>query len=256
MEFTNRVVLITGAAGVTGRMIAEKFWKENAFLALVDIDIEGLNDLAAELHLDDERALLIQADVRDEKQVEDYVRKTKEYFDKIDIFVNHAGIEGKVAKIPQLSVEDFDEVYRVNVRGVFLGLKYVIPIMQEQNYGVIINTSSIMGIHGAPCLTPYVMSKHAIIGMTKTAALECADYHIRVNSICPGPIESRMMQSIEAGIVPENPQIARDLFTQMIPFKHYGSAEDLAELVLFLASNRAKYITGSYFVLDGGLSIK
>ncbi|WP_168188753.1 SDR family NAD(P)-dependent oxidoreductase [Thermoflavimicrobium daqui] len=256
MEFRNRVVLITGAAGVTGRVITEKFLKEGALLALVDINREGLEELVNELNLDKTSSIWIHADVRNEKQVVKYVQETLDHFGKIDIFINHAGIEGKVAKISNLTVEDFDEVYRVNVRGAFLGLKYVIPVMQEQNYGVIINTSSIMGVQGAPCLTSYVMSKHAIIGMTRATSLECADYNIRVNSVCPGPIDSRMMQSIEEGIVPENPQVVRELFTQMIPFKHYGSTEDLAELMLFLSSNRAKYITGTYFLLDGGLSVR
>jgi NAD(P)-dependent dehydrogenase (short-subunit alcohol dehydrogenase family) len=255
MEFYSRVVLITGAAGVTGKVITEKFWNEGAYLVLVDIDKEGLEDLAVTLNLTKDRALLVKGDVRKEEQVADFVKRTVEKFGRIDIFINHAGIEGKVSKIQDMHTDDFDEVYKVNVRGVFLGLKYVMPIMQEQQYGVIVNTSSIAGITGAPFLSPYVMSKHAIIGLSRVAALEGADFNVRVNSICPGPIESRMMKSIEKGILPDQPQYARELFTQRIPLKRYGDADDLADMILFLCSDRAKYITGSSFTIDGGSSI-
>ncbi len=254
MEFKDKVVLITGAAGGIGKKTAQLFAREGAKLGLVDLSKEALESTISELGLEKGRALTLPADVSNEQQVMDYVKQTKQAFGRIDVFFNNAGIEGRFAMITDLKGEDVDKVYNVNVKGVFYGLKHVIPVMKEQKAGAIVNTSSVAGLMGSPGLGAYVMSKHAVLGWTKTAALESAEFSIRINAICPAPINTRMMRSIEAGASPQNAKAAQEAFAQTIPMKRYGEAEEVAQLVLFLASDRASYITGSYYTIDGGMS--
>lgn len=254
MEFRHKVVMITGAAGYIGKATAKKFKQEGALLSLIDIDGEGLEDMAAELNLDEDQAILLEADIGNEKQVIRAIQETLNAYQRIDVLFNNAGIEGAVKKIFELTAMDLDQVYHTNMKGSFLMMKHVLSIMEVQKEGVIINAASIVGLNGAPCLTPYVMSKHAIMGMTKSAAVELAETGIRINSICPGYINSRMMMNIESGIIPSAPQYAKQMFTERIPMKRYGNPDDVADLVLFLSSERAKFITGSHFSVDGGLN--
>lgn len=253
MEFRDQVVFITGAAGCMGKAAAEKFKKEGAFLSLIDIDGEGLEDVAAELNLDEDRALLLEADVRVEKHVIGAIRETLNSFQRIDVLFNNAGIEGNVKRISELSIEDLDQVYQTNVRGAFTVMKHTLSVMEGQQKGSIINTASAAGLSGMPGFSPYVMSKHAVMGMTKVAALEFADKNIRVNSLCPGFVQSQMMTKVERNIMPNAPHFAKQKFTEKIPMKRYGTPEEVAEMVLFLASERSKYITGAHFSVDGGL---
>ncbi len=174
-------------------------------------------------------------------------------FGRIDIFFNNAGIEGKFNFITEQAVEDFDQVMNVNVRGVFLGLKHVLPIMKNQESGSIINTSSVAGLMGFPGLTPYAASKHAVVGLTKTVALEVADKNVRVNSIHPAPVNTRMMRSVEAGANPEDAEAMKETYTQLIPLGRYGEPIDVANLVLFLASDESSFITGTQYRVDGGM---
>src|SRR5690606_22635202 len=145
-----------------------------------------------------------------------------------------------------------DKVMAVNVKGVFFGLKHVLPVMIEQKSGSIINTSSIAGLIGFPGITPYVASKHAVIGLTKNAALEAAGAGVRVNAICPAPIEARMMRSVEEGQAAGRAAEMKQTYEQVIPLKRYGLPEEVAQLVLFLASDRSSYITGNAYPVDGG----
>lgn len=197
MDLTGKVVLITGATGGIGKETARLFAKQGAKLALVDLDDQALESLAKELELED--YLLQTADVTSEDQVENFVQQTKKKYGKIDVFFNNAGIEGKVAPITETSSEDLDKVLNVNIKGVFFGLKHVMAIMMEQRSGSIINSASITGLRGSIGLAPYATSKHAVLGLTKTAALESAGMGIRVNAICPGYVDTRMMQAIEGG---------------------------------------------------------
>lgn len=253
MEFRDQVVFITGAAGYIGKAAAEKFKKEGAFLSLIDIDGERLEDVAAELNLDEDRALLLEADVRIEKHIIGAIRETLNSFQRIDVLFNNAGIEGNVKRISELSIEDLDQVYQTNIRGAFTVMKHILSVMEGQQKGSIINMGSAAGLAGMPGLSPFVMSKHAVMGMTKVAALEFADKNIRVNSLCPGFVQSRMMTSVERSIMPNAPQFAKQKFTEKIPMKRYGTSDEIADMVLFLASDRSKYITGAHFSVDGGL---
>ncbi|MFS8664982.1 MAG: SDR family oxidoreductase [Limnochordales bacterium] len=252
MELKDKVAIITGGAGGIGKATAKLFAQEGAKVVLVDLQMEALEAAAKELGLAPDQYLLVAADVTKEEDVAGYVRQAKEKFGRIDILFNNAGIEGRVAPIAEQPAENLDKVLAVNVKGVFYGMKHVLPVMVEQQSGSIINTSSIAGQIGFPGLSPYVASKHAVIGLTKNGAMEYADKGIRVNAICPAPIETRMMRSVEEGSAPGRAEEAKRAFSEAIPMKRYGLPEEVAQLVLFLASDRSSYVNGAAYLIDGG----
>ncbi|WP_298834279.1 glucose 1-dehydrogenase [uncultured Planococcus sp.] len=241
----DKVAVITGGAGGIGKVTAKRFLEEGASVVLVDLFEDALADAKKELG---DNVLTVQADVSKEEDVQKYVDKTVEQFGKIDIFFNNAGIEGKVAPITEQKVEDFDKVIAVNVRGVFLGLQKVLPVMIKQKSGSIINTSSVAGLGGSPNVSPYITSKHAVVGLTKAAAVENAPHNIRVNSIHPSPVNTRMMRSLETGLEVDQATMAKS-----IPLGRYGESEDISNLVLFLASDESTFITGVQYRVDGGM---
>ncbi|SOC44981.1 SDR family NAD(P)-dependent oxidoreductase [Ureibacillus acetophenoni] len=251
-RLNGKVAVITGGSGGIGKVVARRFLEEGANVVLVDLFQDALDKTKAEIEGLGE-VLVVQADVTKEEDVKNYVNKTIEAFDRIDVFFNNAGIEGKVQPIVDVSLKDFEKVQAVNVTGVFLGLKHVIPVMTNQGSGSIINTSSISGLDGDPGVAPYVTSKHAVSGLTKVAAIEVAKDNIRVNSIHPSPVNTRMMRSLEAGFNPENVEEAKKQLTQKIPLGRYGESEDIANLVLFLASDESTFITGAQYRIDGGM---
>ncbi|RVT57612.1 SDR family oxidoreductase [Niallia taxi] len=244
--------MITGGAGGIGKVSAKRFLEEGAKVVLVDLFQESLDQTKAELDKLGE-VITIQADVSQEEDVKNYVDKTVERFGKIDVFFNNAGIEGKVAPITEQKVEDLDKVLAVNVRGVFLGLKHVLAVMKEQGYGSVINTSSVAGLSGSPNVTPYIASKHAVVGLTKATAVEVAPYKVRVNSIHPSPVNTRMMRSLEEGFAPGQAEAAKADMEKSIPLGRYGESEDISNLVLFLASDESSFITGVQYRVDGGM---
>ncbi|MYL33620.1 glucose 1-dehydrogenase [Pontibacillus yanchengensis] len=248
----DKVAIVTGGSGEIGKEVARAFLREKAKVAIVDINQEALQEAKAELENPDE-LITIQADVSKEADVQNYVQETLDRFGKVDVFFNNAGIEGEVAPITEQSVENFESVLSVNVLGVFLGLKHVLPTMMKNQSGSIINTSSVAGLMGSPGVSPYVTSKHGVVGLTKTAALEAANDHIRVNSIHPSPVEGRMMRSLEEGMNPGHGEEVHEQQTSAIPLQRYGESTDIANLVLFLASDESKFITGSQYRIDGGM---
>lgn len=245
-----KVAVITGGAGGIGQAVGQRFAQEGARVLLVDLDAQALE--AAVAAIGGERAGYTVADVTRADQVEAYVRTAVERYGRIDVFFNNAGIEGKITSLTEYTEEEFDKVIAVNVRGVWLGLKYVIPQMRDQGGGSIIITSSIAGVIASPGMGAYVTSKHAVVGMMRTAAVENAQTGVRINTVNPGPIETRMMRAVEQGAAPEAAAQAKAQFESLIPMHRYGTPEEVAEMVLFLASDESRYCTGGVYLIDGG----
>ncbi len=248
----DKVAIITGGAGGIGREVAARFLAEGAAVMLVDVDQAGLDGARAALGGGD-RVAVAEADVSNEADVANYVKATLDRFGRIDVFFNNAGIEGKVAPLEQQDIAMFDKVIAINVRGAYLGLKHVLPHMYEAGAGSVINTSSVAGLDGSPGVLPYVTSKHALTGMTKVAAIEAARHGVRVNSVHPSPVNTRMMRSLEAGFAPDDAEGAKAALEKAIPLGRYGEPADIANLVLFLASDESRFITGAQYRIDGGM---
>lgn len=253
MDLKGKSAVITGAGGGIGLAVAQAFLAEGADVVIVDLNEEAVKKGVEKLSKHG-TCFGIAADVSNEADVKNYVTFAEEKLGKIDIFVNNAGIEGKYQLITETDTANFDAVINVNVKGVLLGLKHVIPAMAKHKSGSIINTASVGGMIGSPGMASYIASKHAVIGLTRTAALEAVDHGIRVNAVCPAPVNTRMMRSIESGINPENPEGVKDGFAAAIPMKRYAEADEIAQLMLFLASDKASYITGSQYTVDGGMN--
>ncbi|MCV9887899.1 SDR family NAD(P)-dependent oxidoreductase [Metabacillus halosaccharovorans] len=250
MSFTGKVVLITGAANGIGLAAAKAFATEGAKLALVDLKLDALEKAASSIKADD--VLLLAADVSKEEEVQQYVAETKNKYGHIDVFINNAGINGKFGLLDDQTMDNYQAVFGVNVLGAFLGLKHVLPIMKEQRSGAVVNTASNGGLLGAPGMGLYVASKHAVLGLNKTAALEAADYGVRVNAVAPSGVDTQMMKSIETNAMPGKENEARTAFENSVPLKRYSTPEEIADLMVFLSSDKASFISGSYYRIDGG----
>jgi NAD(P)-dependent dehydrogenase (short-subunit alcohol dehydrogenase family) len=249
-RFAGKVAVITGAAGGIGSAVARRMSAEGALLALVDRDAGALAAVAGPLG-----ALAITADVTVETEVQAYVQQALAELGGIHLFFNNAGIEGTPTPLVDLTAAAFDTVMAVNTRGVFLGLREVLRVMQRQGQGgAIVNTASQAGIRGGAGMAPYIASKHAVIGLTKTAALEAAPFKVRVNAVAPGFIDTRMMHSLNAARSPHDPAIARRATISRTPWGRMGTADEVAALVTWLLSDDAEYITGSVQLIDGGVN--
>lgn len=248
----DKVAIITGGSGGIGKETAARFLAEGAAVMLVDIDQASLDATRAALGGSD-RIATMKADVSSEEDVKGYVKATLDRFGRIDVFFNNAGIEGKVAPLEKQDIAMFDKVIAINVRGTYLDLKHVLPHMYDAGHGSVINCSSVAGLDGYAGVLPYVTSKHALTGMTKVAALEAAAHGVRVNSVHPSPVNTRMMRSLEAGFAPGDAEAAKAQLEKTIPLHRYGEPADIANLVLFLASDESSFITGAQYRIDGGM---
>jgi len=252
-SMTGKIALVTGAAGALGMAAARLLADRGATIAATDMAGADFGPLRAAIP-DAQRLLIVEADVTDEAAFGLAVAAAVEKFGTIDIFFNNAGIEGPVAPIPDFPTDGFRKVMDVNVTGIFLGLKLVIPIMVKAGRGSIINSSSVAGLTGSAGLCAYVASKHAVLGLTRAAAVEWGAKGIRVNCINPGPIESRMMDAIEEGASPGDAAAVHDGFAATIPMKRYGTPDEVAGVVAFLASEDAAYVNGAAYTVDGGMT--
>ena len=253
-----KVAVITGATGGIGQAAARLFASEGARVALVDLDESALQEVAASIGSD--KASYTAADVTDPDQTQAYIDAAVSRWGGIDVLLANAGIEGTLASIPEYPVDVFDRVMAVNVRGVWLGIKYAVPRMRERGGGSIVITSSTAGISGTPEMSAYNTSKHAVVGLMRTAALEGAPDGIRVNTVHPAPIETRMMRSIEEQRVAAmddssvTVEVAKQSFAVRIPLGRYGNPEEVAHMMLFLASDDSSFSTGGMYMVDGGRS--
>ena len=245
-----KVAIITGGAGGIGRAAATKFVAEGASVLLSDIDEQGLQEACEEIGTN--RISFLAGDVSSLKHNQDLVKNATERYGGVDIFAANAGIEGDVDSIVEYDEERFDQVMSVNVKGPFLGLKASIPALKKRGGGSIIITSSVAGIEGSLNFAPYVTSKHAVIGLMRSAAKECASAKIRVNTVNPSPVDTRMMRSIEEGFSPGDGEKIKSMFETQIPLGRYAEPIDIANVMLFLASDESSFVTGSVYMADGG----
>ncbi|MEE9147395.1 MAG: SDR family NAD(P)-dependent oxidoreductase [Candidatus Tectomicrobia bacterium] len=256
-RLTGKVAVITGGGGGIGRAAARVFTGEGAQVMLVD-----LNEAALQQAVQDAgsaQASYVVADTTQPEPVQHAITTAVERYGGVDIFLANAGVEGVVETIPDYPIDVFDQVMAVNVRGVWLGLKYVIPVMRARGGGSIVITSSSAGIRGTRGMSAYTTSKHAVIGLMRTAALEGASAGIRVNTVNPAPIETRMMRSLEemrTSHMGDNATVEQTKLTyaSRIPLQRYGDPEEVARLMLFLASDESSFCTGGVYMVDGGSS--
>jgi NAD(P)-dependent dehydrogenase (short-subunit alcohol dehydrogenase family) len=252
MDFKGKVALITGAGNGIGRATAVGFARDGARVVVVDRDTAGGEGTVGIIRQQGGEALFVAADVTKATDVQAYVKAALDAYGTIDCFHNNAGIEGNVAPTAEYDEAMFDTVMGVNVKGVFLGLRHVLPVMLKQKRGAIVNTASVAGLVASPGMPAYVASKHAVIGLTKTAAGEVARSGVRVNAVCPGPIDTRMIHSLESMLSPNDPGSIGERYQSNIPIGRYGTADEVANVVLFLCSDLASNITGAQYVVDGG----
>ncbi|MGA0839385.1 MAG: SDR family NAD(P)-dependent oxidoreductase [Pseudomonadales bacterium] len=246
----DKVAVITGGAGGIGRAAGALFAAEGASVLLVDMNEDALRD--AVRAIGSNRVSYCVADVTRAADNETMFACAEERYGGVDVFLANAGIEGDVRSIVDYDEARFDQVIAVNVKGVFLGLKSAFPAMARRGGGSIVITSSVAGVQGAAGVAPYVTSKHAVIGMMRSAALEGAAQGIRVNTVNPSPVETRMMRSLEAGFGPGNAAATYERLKASIPMQRYGQPEEIAKVMLFLASDDASWVTGSVYMADGG----
>jgi NAD(P)-dependent dehydrogenase (short-subunit alcohol dehydrogenase family) len=254
MDFTGKVALITGGGGGIGRATALGFALRGAKVMVVDADADSGHASVDIVAQRGGAAAFVQADVTKSSSVKDYVEKTLAAYGRIDAFFNNAGIEGKVIPTQDYDEEIFDQVIAVNLKGVFLGLRHVLPVMLKQGSGAIVNTASVAGLFGSPGMPAYVASKHGVLGLTKVASTDVAALGVRVNAVCPGPVETRMMRSLESQRNLNDPEAIHAAIAAGIPTGRYALPEEIAGAVLYLCSDLSGDVTGTHIVIDGGRS--
>jgi len=243
----DKVCIVTGAGKGFGKSIAEKFLEHGGKLALITRSKEDVDRLNAELGVDDARILTVCGDVADQAIVDEFVLQTENKFGRVDVLVNNAGMRFR-KKFKDISAEEFKTVFDVNVMSMFYLCKAVLPIMVKQESGKIINMSSVAGTLGLPDLSGYVTSKAAIIGLTKSLALEYAEKNIQVNALAPGFCKTSYFDNFK------QKSDLYDFTMDRIPMRRWGESEEIANACIFLASSLSSYVTGDVMNVDGGWS--
>lgn len=251
-----KVIIVTGAAMGLGLAAVEVLAEKGANITLVDFNEEALKTAKADLEksFPDNEFLTVVTDVSVEDNVKNYVDETMKKFGKIDGLYNNAGIEGKQAPLIDYDMEVFRKVIDINLLGVYFGMKYVIPEMQKNGGGKIVNVASVGGIRGILNQTAYVATKHAVAGMTKTAALEYGKDNILTNAIAPGAILTPMVAEAFKQVNPSDPKAAEKEYASRNPTRKLGDAKDIGHLVAYLLSDENGYVSGQVIAVDGGES--
>ena len=249
MEFKDKVALVTGGGNGIGRATALGFAGRGAKVVIVDRDATGGEATAGIVRQKGGEALFVQADVTDAQSVQAYVKKAVDTYGRVDCFHNNAGIEGKVANIADYDEAMFDQIMAVNVRGVFLGLKYVLKQMLAQKGGAIVNTASTAGLMGSPGMNAYVASKHAVLGLTRAAAIDCATRGVRVNCVGPAVIRTPLLSAAL------NDEQAAAL-AGLNPEERLGEPGEVASVVTWLMSDEASFVNGAFYAVDGAFTAR
>jgi len=250
------VGVVTGAGGDIGREVALELVRRGAGVLCVDSDEATLDKTVSALKQAGGMVEMAVADVSKEGDVFSYADLCREKWGAANFFFNNAGIEGAEAPLSSYPIEAWDKVLSVNLRGVFLGLKAMLPLLRHADTPRIVNTASVAGMLGTPMLAAYGASKHAVIGLTKTAAIEFAPYGIAVNALCPGPVESKMMRRIEQGIAPEGgAATAKAGYERNIPQNRYAQLDEIADVAAYLLLESPIYLTGQAIAVDGGMVV-
>ncbi len=253
MSETALVAAVTGGTRGIGRGIALKLAAEGATVALSGRDeTEGAKTVEL-IEAAGGTAVFTRVDVCDGDAVEQWLQDTAAQLGGLDWLVNNAGMNGDSARLEDYTVEDFELILRTNLTSAFCTMRAAIPLMRERGKGAIVNVGSTASLQGYGLLSAYTASKHGLLGLTKSVALENADVPIRANIICPGPVDTPLMQSIERMVNPDDPAAARALFEGTTALKRYGTPEEIAGLVHFLLTDAAGYITGTAISVDGGV---
>ena len=250
-DFQDRVIIITGAASGIGLATVDLFLTNGAKVVAFDNNDDGLNrtfEGRARGQL-----VCIAGDVANSANWKRAIDMADTEYGGVDLLFNNAGISGPLSSILTYPEADFDRVLAVNVRGVFLGIQHVGAVMKARGKGVIVNTSSIVGFTGGRNIHAYTASKHAVIGLTKSAAVELAPFNIRVNAVCPSPTATEMMFKLERDLAPDDPESIRAAFAANSPMNRYGEPAEVAGAVAWLCSDSASYVTGVALPIDGGM---
>jgi NAD(P)-dependent dehydrogenase (short-subunit alcohol dehydrogenase family) len=249
-SYTGKVAFVTGAGSGIGRATALAFAREGASVVVADVAEQGNRETARMIEELGGRALAVTCDVARVEDVRSALDKTIEAFGRLDIAFNNAGVEGSIAATADFKEEEWDRIININLRGVFLCMKYEIPLMLKQGAGAIVNTSSGAGIVGVKGIPAYTASKHGVIGLTKTAALDYAESNIRVNAVCPGYINTEMMERYTGGT-----SEGRAKVIALEPMGRMGKPEEIAAAVVWLCSDAASFVTGHALAVDGGFVV-
>lgn len=251
-DFSGQVAVVTGAGGGIGRAACLSLAGLGAKVLAVDLSADSGMQTDALVRESGGDGKFMLADVSREEDVAAYVKAALDAWGRIDVFMNNAAWQGAILPLVDYPVDLFDKVMAINVRGVFLGLKHVLPAMVAQRRGAVVNTASLGAYIGTRNLGPYTASKHAVLGLTKTAALEVARKGVRVNAVCPGPVDTPMLRDIESAQAPGGSQSLREQRAAMIPDGRYAEPGEVANLMVYLASDYASHITGQGIQINGG----
>lgn len=248
MSFAGKVTLVTGGASGIGLAIAEAFAAQEATVILADINEEQGKQAAASLQGRGYQAYFLSANVADAAAVQGLIKQIVDTYGSLDIAVNNAGIEGAPVRTADVEEDDFDRIMAVNVKGVWLCMKYEIRQMVAQGSGVIVNMASVAGLVGAHSMPVYAASKHAVVGLTKSAAVEYARKGLRINAVCPAIVRTPMVERAVEAL----PELGKRL-TMANPTRRLGEPEEVADAVLYLCGAGASFVNGATLAIDGGL---